>query len=108
MVCHSCSVAGCTVPDGGLADMTDILAILDKFSGVAGAIRKARADLEPSLLDFKINVTDVLQASRAFSGLAYPFLSCQPTATLGNLCFGGPTDLEPCSTDVDCRIPLCP
>ncbi|MCH7591974.1 MAG: hypothetical protein IH989_04220 [Planctomycetes bacterium] len=107
-VAGACDVTGCDVPDNGQTAIADALAILAKFLGATGAIRKMRADIEPSLLDFKMNVTDVLQSLRAFVGLSYPFLSCRPTAVQGNLCFGGPTHLQSCVSDLDCRIPLCP
>ena len=107
-VAGTCSVSGCAVPGGPPIAVADALAILAKFSGATGAIRKMRADLEPSRLDFQINVTDVLQSLRAFSGLTYQFLSCVPTSSAGALCFGGPTHLQPCVSDLDCRIPVCP
>ena len=102
-----CSDTGCAVPDNGPVAITDALAILAKFAGVPGAIRKMRADLEPSRMDFYIGVTDVLQSLAAFSGLKYLFLSCRPHA-FGSICFGGPTHLQNCVNDLDCRIPLCP
>ena len=107
-VAGACTTTSCDPPDGAPVAVADALAILAKFSGVAGAIRKARADLEPSLLDFKINVTYVLQSLRGFTNVPYVFLSCQPTAVQGNLCFGGPTHLQSCVSDLDCRVPLCP
>jgi len=39
---------------------------------------KARADIEPALLDHKINITDVSCALDAFRGWSYPFASPEP------------------------------
>ena len=58
----------------GVVDVTnDVLGVLDKFANVNN-LQKARADLEPNLLDFKINVAmDVLHCLAAFGGAPYPF-----------------------------------
>ena len=57
----------------------DILAILARFSGIPGAVAVPRADLEPSCLDFHINISDALAGISGFQGLTYPFA---PTAAL--------------------------
>ena len=64
-------------PNGPPVDIVDVLAVLERFSSVTGAIIKARADLEPACLDLRINVTDVLASIAGFTGLTYPFT---PTA----------------------------
>jgi hypothetical protein len=51
----------------------DATTILDKFTNLTGAPLKARTDLEPSLTDLKINITDVTSAIDAFTGDGYPF-----------------------------------
>ncbi|MCH7591558.1 MAG: hypothetical protein IH989_02100 [Planctomycetes bacterium] len=64
-------------PPEGSVNIDDALGILARFSGVAGAIIKARADLEPRCPDLLINVSDVLASLAGFVGLPYPF---EPTA----------------------------
>ncbi len=57
-----------------------------------GAPLKARTDLEPSLLDLKINITDVTYAIEAFIGEGYPF---EPVGErVGGRRAGGPTRPE--------------
>ena len=70
----NCTVTPCTPPGGPPVNVDDILAVLEVFSSVPGAIRKGRADLEPRDLDRVINITDALEVIRAFSGLPYPFV----------------------------------
>lgn len=62
-----------SAPDGRVDVITDVVAILNKFSNQPTAPIKARADLEPDIVDGLINITDVLRAVHAFSGLRYPF-----------------------------------
>ncbi len=62
-----------TVSDGTVDVTTDVVAILDKFSSAATAPTKARADLVPQTLDFKISIIDVTSALDAFSGRRFPF-----------------------------------
>ena len=73
---EKCSTLGCTPPEGSVG-IGDALAVLGRFSGVVGAIIKARADLEPRCPDLLINVSDVLASLAGFVGLVYPF---EPTA----------------------------
>ena len=98
----------CTVPDDGPVAVDDALAILAKFSGEPRAMRKTRTELEPSLMDFRVAITDILQSLRAFSGLPNLWLSCHHVAGSGKLCFGGQRTLQSCDSDLDCRISLCP
>ncbi len=60
-------------PPEGAINIDDALAVLERFSSVASAITKARADLEPACLDLTVNVTDVLASLAGFVGLDYPF-----------------------------------
>ncbi len=62
-----------TAPNGVVAVIADVVAILDKFASRVGAPSKARADLEPALPDQTINITDVVSALNAFGGLPFPF-----------------------------------
>lgn len=64
---------GWSPPDGSVDVTSDVIAVLDKFSNKATAPGKARVDLEPATPDQIINITDVVRALGAFSGLAYPF-----------------------------------
>jgi hypothetical protein len=63
----------CGPRDGTVSIVTAVVAILDKFRNHTGAPLKARTDLEPSLPDLKINITDVMYAIEAFTGEGYPF-----------------------------------
>jgi hypothetical protein len=57
----------CIPPDGSVSLVTDVVATLNKFRNLTGAPLK-----EPSLLDLKINITDVTHAVGAFTGEGYP------------------------------------
>ncbi len=61
-----------SAPDGSI-NITDVLAIIDKFGNDPTAPIKARADLEPSTPDQVINISDAMFAIGAFQGSAYPF-----------------------------------
>lgn len=63
-----------TAPNGTVDVAFDVVALLDKFANRPGAPIKARADLEPAIIDFKINITDVTRALDAFAGQPFPFL----------------------------------
>lgn len=54
-------------------NILDIAAILDKFRGVLGAVIVARADIQPNLPTFVINIADIASGVDAFRALAYPF-----------------------------------
>ena len=62
-----------SAPDGSIDFITDILSALDKFSNRPGAPIKARIDLEPAILDFVVNISDIVLLLDAFRGLGYPF-----------------------------------
>ena len=73
-----------TAPDGSIDLTTDITMILDAVRNSATSVGKARADLEPCLLDFKVNIiSDVVFAIEAFRSLPFPFApgdgNCPPT-----------------------------
>jgi len=62
------------VAPNGTADIfPDILGLIDAFSTQPGNMTKIRADIEPCILDFTINFTDVVFAIDAFRGLPFPF-----------------------------------
>jgi hypothetical protein len=65
--------------DGRVDIPVDVVAILAKFTNRSNAPAKARADLEPCKVDFKLNMTDVVRALDAFRGVGYPFT---PTSTI--------------------------
>lgn len=71
-VVGSCATDPCEPPDGTVDVTTDVTAILNKFTNLTGAPIKARADLEPDLLDHLINISDVTRAMDAFRGRPYP------------------------------------
>ncbi len=60
-------------PDSVVSLPFDVVAILEKFSNVASAPTKARADLEPAVPNRVIDVADTSRALDAFSGSPYPF-----------------------------------
>ncbi len=55
-VVENCTTTPCGAPDGRVDVVTDIVALINKFGSSPGAPVKARADLEPSTVDQKINI----------------------------------------------------
>lgn len=55
-------------------DVLDILAIVDKFLGIAEALPKARTQMEPNLVDpsASVRLADILAAVDSFLGRSYP------------------------------------
>ena len=72
-VVASCVTTPCTGPDGSVDIVTDIIALIDKFSNRPGAPIKPRADLEPAVPDQLINISDITRALDGFRALPYPF-----------------------------------
>ncbi len=60
-------------PDQSADIFPDIVAAIEAFSNRPGNPTKTRADVEPCLLDFKINITDIVLLLDAFRGLPFPF-----------------------------------
>ena len=60
-------------PDGRVDITIDVTAVLDKFRNLATAPTKARAEIEPSVIDMVINISDVTFVLNAFGGSPYPF-----------------------------------
>jgi len=70
-------------PPNGIASLIpDVTTGLNKFSNGFCAAKKMRVDLEPSTLDFKVGIIDVLKALDAFSGGEYDL-------TAGTVCMAG-------------------
>ena len=72
-IVESCVTTPCTGPDGSVDIVTDIVALIDKFSNRPGAPIKSRADLEPAVPDQLINISDITRALDGFKDLPYPF-----------------------------------
>ncbi len=66
-----CSTYPCG-PADGLTGIVDVTAVLDKFKNLPNCVTKTRADIEPSLPDLLINITDVTYCLGAFLGETYP------------------------------------
>ncbi len=66
---------GCPHPSApeGMVLIVDVTAVADKFSSKACSVIKARADVEPELLDMLINITDMMEVVAAFQSVPYPF-----------------------------------
>jgi len=72
-IVEDCTTTPCGPPDGTIGVTTDVTAVLDKFKNEQGAPVKARCDIEPNVLDLKINISDVSFVLDAFRGWSYPF-----------------------------------
>ncbi len=59
--------------DGVVNVTTDVVAQLDKFSNLPSAPAKVSVDIDPSLPNHVINITDVTRTLDAFRGASYPF-----------------------------------
>jgi hypothetical protein len=60
-------------PNGTVDVGTDVTALLAKFANRSTAPIKVRADLEPCLVDFKQNISDVTADLSAFRNVAFSF-----------------------------------
>lgn len=60
-------------PPNGIVDIGDVVGVLNKFKNLVGAMRKARADVEPALVDRLIQIPDVTRVLDAFVAKPYPF-----------------------------------
>ena len=59
--------------DGAVDIFPDVVAAIEAFSNRPGNPTKLRADVEPCVLDFKVNISDIVRLLDAFRGLPYPF-----------------------------------
>ena len=78
-----CSPGDCVPPDNSVDIVTDVVAVLAKFGNVL-ILEKTRCDLEPSTVDFLINISDVTFVLNVFSRDTYPFEPSGPPPCLGN------------------------
>jgi hypothetical protein len=69
----NCATVPCTPPDGLVGIGTDVTAAVDKFKNLPGCMSKIRADVEPALVDRRVNITDITFGVEAFLGHSYPF-----------------------------------
>ena len=60
-------------PDGIVGIPSDILGLIAAFGSQPGNMTKIRGDIEPCILDFLINISDITVALDAFRGLTLPF-----------------------------------
>ncbi len=65
-------------PDDRVDITVDVVADLEKFANQSTAPTKPQADVEPALVDQKINISDVTQILNAFRSLPYPFAPSAP------------------------------
>ncbi len=78
------SVADCPngPPNQNIGAVTDVVSILNKFANTNCAPSKTRTDIVDSRLapdlDFKIDITDVVQCLGAFTGGSYPVVPGDP------------------------------
>jgi len=86
-------------PDESVGVVTDVVALLNKFTNSYCAPKKARADIQPRHVDFKIDISDVVLCLGGFTGSDYPFGSGQ---CVGGLCSGGPDHGVSCEDDAEC------
>ena len=72
-ICGPWDVDHWSPPDTTVDVTVDVTACLDKFKNAQGAPIKARADIEPGVPDWQINISDVAILLDAFAGDPYPF-----------------------------------
>ncbi len=93
-IVRDCTKIPCSPPEGGLITVLDFQAVVNAFTSSPGAVRKARADLEPNCLDLVINVSDWVEAVSGFNGLFYRFLPKDDMTPCPKEC-PNPIQLEP-------------
>ena len=60
-------------PDGSVDIPVDVVAVINAFGNAPGNVTKTRADVDPCLLDFKIQILDIVRIIDAFRSLPMPF-----------------------------------
>ena len=68
-------------PDGRVDVISDLVAVITKFSNSPTAPIMSRTDLEPRSIDWKINISDAIRALNGFAGFPYQF-----TPSVGDPC----------------------
>lgn len=68
----NCASLPCGAPNN-IVEISDVLAILDKFRNIVSGPVKSRGDIEPATPDRIVSISDVTQALNAFSGNSYAF-----------------------------------
>jgi hypothetical protein len=103
------SVATCPnwPPEESVSVVTDVVALLNKFSNLPCAVQKTRADLVPCRVDFNIGIPDVVAALGAFTGGDYEDTCGSGQCGPLGLCKGGPDHGTPCTDDDDCNSDVC-
>jgi len=71
--CYYDSVYGPCNSNSGIVDITDIVAVLNKFINAPVALVKARCDLKPARVNLIVDIVDVVTALDAFRGIQYEF-----------------------------------
>lgn len=104
-VVTDCTGCPCGPANESIAIVTDVVALVNKFSNQQCAPNKGRAELDPATTDFLISIADVLRGLRAFTGEHFPFNN---GACTDNTCVGGPLDGNACALRSDCVPALCP
>ena len=61
----------------GTVNITDALAVIDKYVSAPCSAMKARAEVEPESLDMVLDIADILHVIDAFGGQPYPFSAPQ-------------------------------
>jgi len=81
-ICNTYDGTHWTAPNGTIDVTLDVTACLEKFKNTFGAPIKARANVDPNVPGWKVNIsTDVTQILDAFKGQPYPFAgpgTCPP------------------------------
>lgn len=72
-VVGTCSVYGCSSPDGRVDAGSDAMMVLSKFANRPGSVSKIWTDLDPAAPDQQINIADLTRVLDAFRGAVYPF-----------------------------------
>ncbi len=107
----------------------DVVALVNKFKNLVGALSQTAAQLQPNVLDLNadVNALDISSCVNAFRGSAYPFsgpcgcpsaVPCDATPCVGppacvalygagaqcvRTCVGGPNDGLPCNNVSNCN-----
>jgi hypothetical protein len=67
-----CNAVTCDAPDGSV-QITDVVAVLDKFNNLTNAISKTRADVSGSIPNRLVDMEDVARILDAFRAERFPY-----------------------------------